>query len=120
MQGDDFAALASAYSEAPSKEKGGDLGYIPYDSNTRFKKFWDVVSALDTQETSSIFKGPDGKYYIVKVEDKRVQATTPLSEEVQNNIRRALGIEKRNKAIQALVDTARKNAKVVINEDLLR
>ena len=120
LQGEDFSELARQYSVADSREQGGDLGYLSFGADARFKKFWDIVAMLNAGEISNIFKGDDQKFYIVKVEDKRAQTLAPLSPEVKENIRRALGIEKRNQAIQELINTARKKAKVVINDDLLR
>ncbi len=119
LQGEDFAFLATQYSVADSKSKGGDLGYLKPDPKVKFKKFWEVVSALDKGEVSSIFKGEDGKFYIVKVEDKKEGKITPLSE-IKEDIRRALKIDKENRKIEELVNLAKEKAKVVINEDLLR
>lgn len=119
LQGEDFASLALQYSVADSKSKGGDLGYLRPDPKVKFKKFWEVVSALDKGEVSSIFKGENDKYYIVKVEDKKEGKITPLSE-IKDDIRRALKIDKENKKIEELVNLAKQKAKVVINEDLLR
>ena len=85
----------------------------------KFKKFWEVVSALDKGEVSSIFKGEDGKFYILKVEDKRGGKIAPLSE-VKETIREALKIDKTNKKIEELINSAKQKCEVVINEDLLR
>ncbi|MBN2119481.1 MAG: peptidyl-prolyl cis-trans isomerase [Candidatus Omnitrophica bacterium] len=119
LQGEDFSALAQKYSVVASKDKAGDLGYITYDINNKFRKFWDAVSALDKGEVSSIFKSDDGKFYIVKLDDKKEATTSSLSQ-VKENIRNALRVDKQNKAVNELVNVARQKAKVVINEDLLK
>ncbi len=119
LQGEDFSALARQYSQAPSQNQGGDLGYLSYNPDNKFKKFWEVVFALDSGETSSIFRGEDGKYYIVRVEDKKEGKVTPLVD-IKEDIRRALKIDKENKEIENLIDISKQNAKVIINDDLLQ
>lgn len=119
LQGEDFASLATKYSVADSKNKGGDLGYLQPDLKVKFQKFWEVALALDKGEISSIFKGEDGKYYIIKVEDKKEGKTLPLSE-IKEDLKKALKAEKENKKLEELLNEAKARAKVVINEDLLR
>ena len=119
LQGGNFSSLASLYSVAPSKDKGGDLGYLTPDPQTKFQKFWEVAYTLDVGGTSSIFKGDDGKFYIIKLEDKKESKATPL-EDIRKDIKDALMIDKENKKVEELVDTAKREAKVVINEDLLK
>ena len=118
LQGDSFASLASIYSTADSAKQGGDLGYISYNPDERFKKFWEVVFTLDKQEMSSIFQGEDGKYYIVLVEDKKESTASPL-QEYRDQIKNALLVDKQNRAVEELVNSAKQKAKVTINEDLL-
>ncbi|MCD6539814.1 MAG: peptidyl-prolyl cis-trans isomerase [Candidatus Omnitrophica bacterium] len=119
LQGESFSSLATQYSVADSRNKGGDLGYIKYDPSKKFKKFWEIALALDKGEVSSIFKGEDRKFYILKVEDKRGGKIAPLSE-VKETIREALKIDKTNKKIEELINSAKQKSEVVINEDLLR
>jgi len=118
LQGESFSSLAKQYSKAKSALKGGDLGYISY-SKDKPKKFWEMISALDKGELSSVFKGEDRKYYIVKVEDKKEGTVTPLSD-VRNDISNALKSDKVSKKVEELVNSAKSKANVVINEDLLR
>lgn len=118
LQGESFSSLAKQYSKVKSAAKGGDLGYISY-SKDKPKKFWEIISVLDKGELSSVFKGEDGKYYIVKVEDKKEGTVTPLAD-IKNDIRNALKINKVNKKVEELVNSAKSKANVVINEDLLR
>ncbi len=118
LQGESVSSLAKQYSRAKSAYKGGDLGYISY-SKDKPKKFWEIISALDKGELSSVFKGEDGKYYIVKVEDKKEGRVTPLSD-IKEDIRNVLKVDKVNKKVEELVNSAKSKANVVINEDLLR
>ncbi len=119
LQGEDFSLLASQHSVSSSKDNGGDLGYIVYDEKEKFYKFWEIVTALEKGEISSIFKGEDKNYYIVKLEDRKEGKATPLVE-IKEEIRRVLKIDKENKGIDNLVNTSKQNAKVIINEDLLQ
>ena len=71
--GEDFAALATQFSAAPSKDKGGDLDWMtdgPVVSPYRKPLF-----ALQKGQVSDPVDGPNG-YYIYKVEDER---TNPAS-----------------------------------------
>ena len=121
LQGEDFAAMARESSVLPSKDKGGDLGYVvPFKNKGKFPKYWQVVEPLDTGAISAIFKDDYGKhYYIVKVEDRKESKATPL-QEVKDKIREALKIEKQNKILEDLVNKAKANSRITINDDLLR
>lgn len=119
LQRESFSSLARQYSVASSKDKGGDLGYIRYDPEQRFDKFWQRAFLLEKGEVSNIFKGDDHKYYILKLEDKKEGGLTPLSE-VKDAIEEKLKIDKRNMKIEGLVDAAKAREKVEINEHLLR
>jgi len=119
LQGTSFASLATQYSVAKSAKKGGDLGYISYDSKKRFKKFWEVVLALDKGSISSIFKGNDGKYYIVKAEDIKGGQEIPFSE-VKKQLKASLKKDRMDKELNKIMDTFKSKANVQINEDLLK
>lgn len=85
--GEDFAALAKKYSEdVPSKDKGGDLGYL---------KAGDTVAAVEEAafkvkkgEVSDLVRSPFG-YHILKVEDIK-EARTPTLAEVREKIKTLL------------------------------
>ena len=113
-----FSQAAKQSSTAESAKKGGDLGYISYSPDVKFPKFWDMVLSLDEGEISK-FKGPEGKSYIIKVEDKKEGKATPLSE-VREDIKKALQTSKVNSKIEDLVNSAKQSTDFVINEDLLR
>ena len=66
-KGEDFAKLAREFSEDPSREFGGDLGYISRGSV--LKEIEDVAVALKTGEVSRPFRSPAG-LHIIKLEDR--------------------------------------------------
>ena len=118
LQGDSFASLANIYSTADSAKQGGDLGYLSYNPDDKFKRFWEVVFTLNKGEMSSIFQGEDGKYYILLVEEKKESIAVPL-QDVREDVKNALLVDKQNRVIEELVNSAKQKAKVTINEDLL-
>lgn len=76
-QGKDFAELAKQYSEGPTRESGGDLGY--FSRGRMVKDFEDAAFALGKGEISDLVRTPFG-YHIIKVEDIREARTKPLEE----------------------------------------
>ncbi len=66
--GKDFAALAKAYSECPSGEKGGDLGY--FGRNEMVQPFEDVAFTLPVGVVSDVVETRFG-YHLIKVTDKK-------------------------------------------------
>lgn len=72
--GEDFAKLASAYSDDPTGERGGDLGF--FRKGDMIPKFEKVAFSLEPGEVSNVVETEFG-YHIIKVEereDDRVRA----------------------------------------------
>jgi peptidyl-prolyl cis-trans isomerase SurA len=67
QNGEDFESLAREFSEDPSREFGGDLGYISRGS--MLKEIEDVAFNLETGEVSKPFWSSSG-LHIVKLEDR--------------------------------------------------
>ncbi len=80
--GRDFSELAKQYSEGPTKDKGGDLGY--FSRGQMVKPFEDAVFALKKGQISDLVRTPFG-FHIIKVEDIR-EARTKGIEEVRDQI----------------------------------
>jgi len=65
--GEDFAKMASEFSEDPSRQFGGDLGYV--NRGSIISEVEDMAFALKTGEVSSPFRSPAG-LHIIKVDDR--------------------------------------------------
>jgi peptidyl-prolyl cis-trans isomerase D len=80
--GSDFAALAKEYSEGPSKEQGGDLGF--FTAHQMVPAFDKAVFALKTGEVSELVETRFG-YHIIKLEEIR-PATVRSFKQVKDNL----------------------------------
>jgi peptidyl-prolyl cis-trans isomerase D len=76
-EGDDFAALAKEYSEGPTGEKGGDLGF--FTRGRMVKPFEEAAFKMKKDEISDLVKTSFG-YHIIWVEDIREARTKTLDE----------------------------------------
>lgn len=65
---EDFAALAEEYSDCPSSQQGGDLGY--FKRGMMVKPFEDAAFSLNINEISEIVQSNFG-YHIIKLTDRR-------------------------------------------------
>lgn len=118
LQGEDFVQLAKERSIAATKNAGGDLGYLKPDPKQKFQKFWEESFTKAKGQTSSYFKGEDGNFYIVKVEDIKGGKARPFAE-VKEDIKKYLRQDAIGKKIEELISKARQKMKIVINQDLL-
>jgi peptidyl-prolyl cis-trans isomerase D len=84
--GEDFAELAKEYSEGPTREKGGDLGY--FSSGQMVKPFEEAAFGMKKDQISDLVRTRFG-YHIIKVEDIKEGGTKSLSE-VQGQIKNTL------------------------------
>jgi peptidyl-prolyl cis-trans isomerase D len=89
LAGDVFAELAKGYSEGPSADKGGDLGF--FTRGRMIKPFEDAVFAMTKGEISDIVETSFG-YHIIKLEDIIPASINPL-QEVQEEIKATLKSE---------------------------
>jgi peptidyl-prolyl cis-trans isomerase SurA len=119
--GQDFAAVAQAYSEDPSTAAGGgDMGFIPASNlNTALKQ---VVSSLKVGQISPIIRSNVG-YHIFKLlglEEAGQHTLTDLR--VQSKIRETLTNERQQLVKAAYMDTLRNRSKVVnhLAEDVVK
>lgn len=85
-EGEDFAELARTYSEGPTSDKGGELGY--FSEGDMVKPFEEAAFAMQPGDISEPIRTPFG-FHIIKVEDVKDPRIKPL-DEVQGEIREAL------------------------------
>ncbi len=74
--GGDFGDLARKYSEGPSKDSGGDLGFFP--TGSMVPPFDAAVSALQPGKISTVVKTRFG-YHIILLEEIKPASTPSLS-----------------------------------------
>ncbi len=112
--GVDFATLAGQHSIGAGKDQGGDVGWYLKEqgrqivqltggdtsqSHTFFPQLESVAFSLEIGQVSQPVKGPDGNYYIVKLEQQEPERPKQLTE-VWDQIREALLNLKRQQALQ--------------------
>jgi peptidyl-prolyl cis-trans isomerase C len=115
LQGADFASLAREKSKSPSAKDGGDLGFIPKGKKSSQFDAVAFADSLDAGKISSIFKGADGYYYILKLEAKRGGKQKQLSE-MWDDIKRALTFIKQQQRIEDLISKLSREVKLEVNE----
>ena len=94
-----FAEMARKYSEGPTREEGGSLGWFAEDQMV--KPFSDAAFAMKKGEISDLVRSQFG-FHIIWLEDRKPAHTQPL-EEVRDEISRQLV---KDKASEMAVDRA--------------
>lgn len=87
--GENFAELAKKYSDCPSKDRGGDLGW--FDQKTMTKPFADKAFSMTPGEISDPVKTEFG-WHIIKLEDVKEGHKLSL-EDASGQIRAKLAME---------------------------
>jgi peptidyl-prolyl cis-trans isomerase C len=115
-QGEDFITLAKRYSIWPTKERGGDLGYI--ERGMVNKSFEQAAFALKNRgDLSDVVKTEFG-FHIIRLEDRKKRHQLTFSE-AKEEIRKLLREKKRKDILTAHLEELRKGAQIHINEKLL-
>jgi len=100
--GEDFATLAQQYSEGPTAETGGDLGF--FSRGQMVKEFDDTVFTLQENEISDLVKTDFG-YHIIKLEEIQPGGVTSV-EQARENIIASLQLEKAKPMALQLANSA--------------
>ncbi len=125
-----FEKAVNQYSQdAPSKNKGGDIGWLTIDNEDAYlglgQSFFDAAFALDVGETSGVVESNTG-YHILKVLVYSEEKFLGLDDEISPNnpmtirqyITNELGSDTKEgnyvKAVNSLVEDLRKSATVLI------
>lgn len=106
--GEDFAALAREFSQCPSAEKGGDLGF--FERGNMVKPFEDAAFSMKPGEVSDIVVTPFG-FHLIKVTD-RTEAGTVSFDESKDRISQHLRQMKFTEEKNAYVGDLKKKSKV--------
>lgn len=104
----DFAQTAAQYSDCPSKEQGGDLGY--FTKGRMVPAFEAAAFALKVGEMSGVVQTDFG-YHIIKVTDRQPARDVPF-EEAQANISGYLQDQAKQQEIGSYIQTLRGSAQI--------
>ena len=116
LAGTNFAELAAAHSDCPSKAQGGNLG--SFGRGQMVKPFEDAAFALGTNEVSEVVETQFG-FHVIKVTGKTPAGKTPL-EEVRDQIAEHLSGQDKGKKVTDLINDLKAKAKVFINEAIAK
>jgi len=105
-----FTELAIDYSQCPSSENGGDLGY--FEKEKMIKGFAEAAFRLNSGEVSDIVRTGYG-YHLIMVEDRKPKMKLTF-ENVRERLRQNLKIEKAARDIKVYLQTLRDSAEVEI------
>ncbi len=118
---DDFASLATEYSEGPSKTNGGELGY--FTKEQMVPTFSDAVYAMEVGQISDVVKTDFG-YHIIKLEDITPASTSELNDVkdvilslLQNKEAQPLAFQLANAAYEGIIGAGSLNAYAEANTD---
>ncbi|MED5587089.1 MAG: peptidylprolyl isomerase [Verrucomicrobiota bacterium] len=107
--GEDFGKIAAELSEdSRSRAAGGELGWFTRERMD--KTFVSAVFDLDSSEVSQPFATPIG-WHLVEVLERKPQARVSL-EEVRKEITAVIEAEKRQSALDSLIDSLKRKATI--------
>ena len=108
----DFALLAKTASQAPTKDKGGDLGEV-----TRGELLPELDKAVFNSQAGAIIGPIEAKtaWHILKVE-QRLPSEVPAFESIKDKLRKDASEDAWQRDYKAYIDRLRKNAFIQINE----
>lgn len=117
-KGTSFEDLAEEYGTDDTKSQGGLLEYIPYNSTNYDADFLAGAKQLDEGEVSEPVKTQHG-WHLIKVTDVNKEDQIKSYDEVKDEIKEQLLIQKQNEAVEAKIKEWKESTHIVINEDLI-
>ena len=111
--GENFAKIAGASSDCPSKKRGGDLGW--FSRGDMAKAFEDAAFALEKGAISPVVETPYG-YHVIQVTDRRPAGQVSL-DEVKERISNYLYEMRQDEAAADYVKTLKDKAEVVYKSE---
>lgn len=109
LAGEDFATLARQFSEDPTRETGGEIGWVS--KGRLLSELEPAVFALAPGKPSDVLVSSYG-FHIFLVEERKPAGTSSLAE-VKDNLRMFLQRRKAETAVREKVDALRAGAKIV-------
>jgi parvulin-like peptidyl-prolyl isomerase len=109
----DFAALAKEHSQCPSKEGGGDIGYITRKWGMVDEDFARTAFSLPKDEISPVVQTAYG-LHLIRVTDRKAGQPSDYNK-IKNEVREFYIEEMR----QRLLDQMRKTAKIEVHKENL-
>jgi len=106
VEGAEFDKMAQLYSEDPSRDLGGDWGWI--DTSTLNEKLTDIVFSLPVRKVSKVYE-QNGIFYIFYVDEKEFAVTQPLAE-VRDDIKKRLEEQARQEMYETWINGLREKA----------
>jgi peptidyl-prolyl cis-trans isomerase C len=118
QKGEDFTELAKKYSIDPNvKQSGGEIGFQP--KGSLIPEFENAAYKLNKAgQVSGIVKTQFG-YHIIRLEGIKPPSYVPF-EEVKDFIKQKNAQEKQKEVLEKYIEELKKNAKITINEALLK
>ena len=107
-EGQDFATLAKEYSEGPSKENGGDLGY--FGRGQMVKPFDEAAFALKPGQVSDIVE-PRFGYHIIKVFDIKPETVMAYAD-VKDRLAQHLKSQRVDQEARTYIEKLKNEAKI--------
>ena len=113
-EGADFAELAKANSDCPSKEQGGDLGF--FGKGAMVPAFEKAAFALETNQVSDVVETPFG-FHIIKLIERKAASKEPL-EKVAKMIKSYLENQAKGAIVESYVEGLVTNVEYKAHEKL--
>lgn len=113
--GGDFAQVAKERSVGKTAANGGDLGFI---AEAPFPQMQSALASLEVGGISSVIKGPEEKFYIIKVEEKR-GGTVQEFAAIKDEIIKGLTLLKQQQAIVEHLNKLATKIPTKVNDKLL-